>query len=134
MYHLWQKQKWRKYCQSLCYSSARWSCILHSIFHSNRDLECIHISTSVSTHLNSLWTTVIDIKCFSESDKKSENNLRLKMDWKDTIASEKINKTEKKKSRKLFKGTVVVQKMEKNSIWLWKDFRWPEVGAIKFWR
>ena len=54
------------------------------------------------------------MKCFSESDKKSENNLRLKIDWKDTIASEKINKTEKKKSRKLFKGTVVVQKMEKN--------------------
>lgn len=48
------------------------------------------------------------------------------MDWKDTIASEKINKTEKKKSRKLFKETVVVQKKWKRIAfdWRWMKFEW----------
>lgn len=44
--------------------------------------------------------------------RKSENNMRLRTDWKGPIASGKVCKIKKKNTRKLFKETAVTGKME----------------------
>lgn len=93
------------------------SCISHSSFHRDVDLECIQTSTSL---LTDLWIKAGDIKCLSglhntigqSGYSRQQNQVRFRKALEDKIASVKICKIKKTDSGKFLKEAVALEKME----------------------